>query len=318
MKVRFGYVAISKELKGITTSSRVTYTRYNKLTKKEKHDKLIKVTRSNIEALEAVIKHNIKKDIHFYRISSALIPLATHPDVMWRFESYFRNDFKKIGKLIREHKMRVDMHPDQFNVLNSIKNNVVENTIESLNYHHRVLDAMGLQHEKLILHIGGATNGKDSAISRFVDNYNSLPTVLKNRLIIENDDKVYTIKDVIDISKRVSPKIPIVYDFHHDRCNKVTLTRDMIRIIVDSWVNSVEPIKVHISTGREHDNDRSHSDYININDFIDLANLFKPYTDHLDIMIEAKMKDMAMFKLIDDIKENYPELKWQDTTTLIY
>ena len=83
MRIRIGYVAISKALgKKVTSSSTVTFANYNKILSEEKRlEKLKTVTLSNLEDLEKILKYNIENEIHFYRITSALIPLVTHPEV---------------------------------------------------------------------------------------------------------------------------------------------------------------------------------------------------------------------------------------------
>ncbi|CEH33719.1 UV-endonuclease UvdE [Romboutsia lituseburensis] len=99
MRVRLGYVAIALNLEKVTSSSTLTFARYSKLKEEEKLKKLKDVTYSNIEALEQILNYNIKNNIHFYRITSNLIPLATHPEVLWDYRKYFKGDFEYIGKL---------------------------------------------------------------------------------------------------------------------------------------------------------------------------------------------------------------------------
>lgn len=79
MKIRLGYVAISKKLgKKVTSSSTVTFSNYNKIVlPSKKLEKLQTVAASNLHDLEKIIKYNIENNIHFYRITSALIPLVT-------------------------------------------------------------------------------------------------------------------------------------------------------------------------------------------------------------------------------------------------
>jgi len=79
MIIRLGYVALTKTL-DITTSKTVTYTEYSKNNDLEKVNKTIA---DNLINLEKVIDYNIKNNIHFYRLSSKLIPLATKDDVIF-------------------------------------------------------------------------------------------------------------------------------------------------------------------------------------------------------------------------------------------
>lgn len=119
MKVRLGYVCISKKLgKKVTSSSTVTFANYKKIATPEKRlEKLKSVAASNLNDLATIIKYNIEHNIHFYRITSALIPLNTHPEVGdWSHRKFLKKDFEYVGRLINESNMRVDTHPDEFNV----------------------------------------------------------------------------------------------------------------------------------------------------------------------------------------------------------
>ena len=164
MRIRLGYVAISNVLgKKVTSSGNVTYSTYSKLFSKEKKlNKLKAVTASNFNGLQEIIRYNIKNDIHFYRITSALIPLVTHPEVgYWGHREIFKKDFEYTGKLIRESNMRVDTHPDEFNVINSINKDVVQNTIKNLLRQVEWFEDLDYPEGKMVIHVGGATGGKE-------------------------------------------------------------------------------------------------------------------------------------------------------------
>ena len=51
------------------------------------------------------------------------------------YRKMFKKDFQYIGKLINESNMRVDTHPDEFNVINSVNPAVVESAKNTLNIH---------------------------------------------------------------------------------------------------------------------------------------------------------------------------------------
>ncbi len=312
MVIRFGYVSLSKIEDKVTPNGTMTYKYYQTLTNKQKKLKLEAVTNRNINALFHLIKYNDCHDIHFYRITSNLIPLATHPDVLWDFSQQFGDKLKEIGQFIKARNMRIDMHPDQFNVLNSIHPHVVYNTRVNLEYHHQILSLMGLEEEQLILHIGGKTNGKDLAKDRFIKNFKELPLYLKKRIIIENDDKIFNIQDALEMGHLMN--IPVVFDYHHHKCNSIEDIKP--NAIFQSWENSQFIPKVHLSSSRIGALDRSHSDFIEFVDFCDLINILRKLNRDFDIMIEAKMKDVAMFKLIEDIKREKPTWNFTDKTTL--
>ena len=317
MKIRLGYVAIALNLDKVTSSSTLTYSRYKKINSdSERINKLKEITSSNISALEKILRYNIENDIHFYRITSNLIPLATHPDVMWDYRKYFDKDFKYIGKIIKNSNMRVDAHPDQFNVINSDRESVVENTIKTLDMQVDLFEAMDNEEGKLVIHIGGAKGGKEVAINRFIENLEKVPSRIKERLILENDDKIFSAKDVLYISKIT--KLPMVLDVHHHYCNiEGECVSVFIKPVFDTWNQENIVPKIHFSTPREFINDRKHADYIDAKDFFDFIMLAKDYSNRdFDVMIEAKKKDIALFKLIDDLKILDKNIKFIDKTTI--
>ena len=122
MKIRLGYVSISKTL-DLTCSKTVTYTNFKKDNNFNKIDEIIV---DNLNNLEKIIDYNIKNNIHFYRLTSKLIPLATKTDVVFDYILKYQKIYQKISAKINSNKMRVDVHPDQFCVLNSTKKEVLE------------------------------------------------------------------------------------------------------------------------------------------------------------------------------------------------
>ncbi|MGL6107135.1 UV DNA damage repair endonuclease UvsE [Romboutsia sp.] len=317
MKIRLGYVAIALSLEKTTSSSTLTYARYLKIgSEKERLNKLKEVTYSNIEALEQILIYNIKNNIHFYRMTSNFIPLATHPDVMWDYMKYFKKDFEYIGKIIKGSNMRVDTHPDQFNVINSDKESVVENTIKTLNMQVDLFEAMNYPEGKMVIHIGGAKGGKEEGINRFVKNLEKFPKRISERLILENDDKTFTTEDVIKICRKT--KLPMVLDVHHHDCNNTGEDiGDLLEKVFLTWKDEKLVPKIHFSSPREFENDRKHSDYIDPNRFLKFINLAKESINtDFDVMIEAKQKDLALKKLMKDLKSINSDIKYIDQSTI--
>ncbi len=318
MKIRLGYVAISNALGNkVTSSSNVTYKTYSKLNSQEKRiQKLKSITSSNFNALEKIIRYNIENDIHFYRITSALIPLTTHPEVPnWEYRKIFKKDFEYIGKLIRQSNMRVDTHPDQFNVINSAKDEVVQNTIRNLSRQVEWFEDLNYPEGKMVIHVGGATGGKEAALKRFVDNFKVFPQDIQNRLIIENDDKIYTAKETLSLCEQL--QVPMVLDVHHHNCNNDGENiYDMLGEIFDTWNGQPLPPKIHFSSPKDGELDRKHADYIDADDFINFIENSRVLNTDFDVMLECKEKDIALFKLVDDIKKLKPKYNWIDKTTL--
>lgn len=317
MKIRLGYVAIALNLPKVTSSSSVTYTNYQKLSNDEqKLNKLKQVTLTNLDDLYKILQYNVENSIHFYRITSALVPLATHPDVTgWDYRRIFDVEFPRIGKLIRTNNLRVDTHPDEFNVLNSIKEEVVESTIRNLWSHVHLFEDINYPEGKMVLHIGGAQGGKEEATKRFIKSFQALPNEISNRLMLENDDKSFTASEVLNICKEVGATM--VVDAHHHICNNNGEDLySMLNDIFSTWDKDILPPKIHFSSPKELEKDRKHADFIYAEDFIHFVENAKKIDRDFDVMIEAKMKDKALFQLVKDIKVLRPTWNWIDNTTL--
>lgn len=306
MKVRLGYACITN---CINDSSSSPYT-YSEYLKDGDIDKLDRVIISNLKSLNNIIDYNIKNNIHFYRISSKIIPLATKDDVKFDYTNKYKSYYDTIGKKISDSKMRVDFHPDQFCVLNSAKSDVVSNSVKILEYHYNLLNMLNVNDKILILHVGSSTFGKENSISRFINNFNKLPIYLRKCIAIENDDKVFNVNDVLKISKVTS--IPVVLDYHHHLCNKSDFS---FVDIFNSWGNS--RVKMHFSSPKNKRDYRSHNEYINGDDFINFIEILKKYDRDIDIMLEAKGKDDSLFRLVRYIKYETDYEFIDDTTFLV-
>ena len=306
MNIRLGYACISKTL-DITSSHTITYTNYEKTRNKE--EKLKEITNKNLKNLEEILKYNIKNNIHFYRMSSKVVPLATHPNININLLDIFKKELKNIGKIIKNNNLRVDIHLDEYCVLNSTNPSIVNSTINIIKFYKNMLKTMNIK-SYMILHVGSSAFGIEKSITRFINNFKKLDEESKNMIILENDDKVFKIEDVLKICKKLN--IPMVLDYHHYKCNRIEPIEEHIKEIIDTWKN--ETPKMHLSSKRNNKEFRSHHDYINIEDFIELSNILKKQNKNIDIMIEAKQKDMALFKLIRELK--YKDYKIIDETTI--
>lgn len=310
MIIRLGYACITETLTGITTSSSYTYTNYTKEQNKTKLDRIIK---SNLTDLGKILDYNISNNIHFYRLSSKLIPLATKKEVVFNYLSKYDKYYEYLSKKIEDSRMRVDLHPDQFCVLNSTNKDVIKNSIEILKYHYNILNKLKIKNKVLVLHVGSNAFGKSNSLTRFINNYMTLPKSIRDTIVVENDDKVFNIKDCLYLNEKLN--VPIVLDYHHHFCNNDGINLyDYIEDIFNTWKN-INP-KVHFSSPKNLTKKeiRSHNDYIDSNKFIEFVEDIKHLDYDIDIMIEAKKKDEALFRLIRELKykTNY---KFIDDTT---
>ena len=309
MKIRLGYVSISKTL-DISCSKTITYTNFKK---DENFDKIDKIIVDNLNNLEKIIDYNIKNNIHFYRLTSKLIPLATKKEVIFDYILKYQKYYQKIGEKINNNKMRIDVHPDQFCILNSTKKEVLENSFTILEYHYKILEALNIKNKIIILHIGSSVFGKENSIKRFINNFYKLPDYLQKSIAIENDDKIYNVIDCLNLAKKLN--IPFVLDYHHHICNNDEIDIDKyLRAIFSTWTTTP---KIHFSSPKNQTKKdfRSHHDYINIEDFINFLTKIKHLNIDLDIMLEAKAKDEALFKLVRLLK--YNDYQFIDDTTFL-
>lgn len=298
MRIRLGYVAIATSLDNITSSHTITYSNYKKLGVRRGNEKLCKIIDENLNNLLEILKYNVKNEIYFYRMSSNIFPLATIPELDIDLIDIFKDKLKQIGMFIKDNNMRVDMHVDHYYVLNSINQDVVLSTINILKFYKNIFKAMDIG-GKLIMHIGSKAMGKRESIKRFINNFNMLDEDVKNIIILENDDKIYNIKNTLNLCKKLN--IPMVLDYHHYLCNRGSeKIEDYILEIFNTWNDDIP--KIHFSSPFNKQNYRSHHDYIDIKSFLLFISKIKFCNKDFDIMLEAKAKDEALFRLIRQLK----------------
>lgn len=294
MIIRLGYVSISNTV-NLSTSSSITYTNFST----NKDYKLINNTiKNNLENLIKILNYNATNNIHFYRLSSNIIPLSTHPQVSFDYFDKYQTYYNKISRIINNKQMRVDIHTSNYCIINSEKEEVVSTSIKSLEYYYNLLTYMEIDKPLIILHIGSSKPDKEKALERFINTVKKLPKYLKNSIAIENDDKVFNIEDVLKVSKELN--IPVILDYHHYICNKTKDIDNYLEDIIKSWNN--QRIKMHFSSPKNSKNLRAHNDYIDVDSFIEFLNKLQKYNQNIDIMLEAKAKDEALFRLIRQLK----------------
>ncbi|KAL1936323.1 hypothetical protein VTP01DRAFT_457 [Rhizomucor pusillus] len=246
----------------------------------------------NLRDLKTLIEWNEAHGIKFMRISSELFPFASHDTVGYSLE-YAKDELKQVGELAAKYNHRLTTHPGQYNQLGSPNPTVVARTIKDLTYHASMLDYMGLPPDSImIIHMGGVYGDKEAAMLRFEENYKKLPEQIKRRLVLENDELGYSVSDLLPICQKLG--IPLVLDWHHYSINPGTIEYlpDIIPAINETWTRKGLKPKQHYSESRPGAfsamERRAHSDRV--------VNL-PPVTDDVDLMIEAKDKEQAVFQL---------------------
>jgi UV DNA damage endonuclease len=286
----FGYacinLSISDKFKTITVKSA------NKLTEIELIHKVKNITLHNLNLTYKILQWNIENDIYMYRLTSNLIPLVTHSLLKnwnWWDDQDIIDICNNIKAFVISNNIRISFHVSPFCVINSPRIEVLNSSIEILQYHNTISNMLGIN--ILVLHVGGIYNDKKSAINRFIINFKTLPIDIQNKIVLENDDKSFNVEDVLNICKVLN--IRMCVDFHHDRCfisdNKID---NYLDDIIKTWNDEIP--KCHISSGKDSTTNKSHADYINENDFNYYLNLIN---NNFDVMFESKSKELSILKL---------------------
>lgn len=290
MKHRIGYACINTSIDATTNKT----CRLSNCTP----ERLREIITSNLSGLEEVLKWNFEHNIFLFRISSVIIPFASHEVNQIKWWEEYRDKLQDIGRFIKETRMRVSMHPGQFVNINSPNEDIVKLSINDLEWHARFLDSINANSTcRLVIHTGGVYGDKKSAMERFIKIYKEIPDNIRSRLSLENDDKSYTVWDVLEISYKTG--IPVVFDVLHHQINNTNRKEDDdIGVILEkcfaTWNDITGIPKIHYSTQKPGARSGSHADSINIDDFIEFYSRFKGMD--FDIMFETKDKEKSVLK----------------------
>jgi UV DNA damage endonuclease len=255
----------------------------------------------NLKDVLTMMDWNEKHGIKLFRLSSELFPHKSNPKVVDYSFDFAIDLLKEIGEKSKKYKQRLTFHPGQYNVVGTPNRQSFLQTISDLKYHADVLDLMGLDHNSvMVVHGGGIYDDKEKTLERWCEQYQELPENVRNRLVLENCEKCFSIIDCLRVSKMIN--IPVVFDTHHFECYKDLHPKEdfnepayYMSDILESWKRRGIKPKFHISeqgAGRRG----HHSDYIEtIPEY--LLEIPLKYGVNIDIMIEAKMKEQAILRL---------------------
>lgn len=314
MQINLGYVGNPPTLLDIYSHT-LTFKEFSKYKEDKGIDLLTKRIKLNFKNFEQVLKYNYDNKIKFYRMTHTMFPLLTHPNVNIDYKYVFKDDFERLKKIINNYNIRIDTHPDEFCLLTSINDSVTDNSIKILKFHLEIFKLLGIN-GKCVLHLGSAMPTKEEAIKRFINNFNHLKNELKKLIILENDDKTYTVTDTLTLCEKLN--IPMVLDYHHYNCNHLKNEKidKLLPRIIKTWEHTGLSPKMHFSCPLNAKQKRNHSTYLNYNSFVKFLKLLKPLNTDIDIMLEAKGKDEALFRLVRQLKF-YKDFKVKGTTIIL-
>lgn len=263
---------------------------------------------ANARDIAKMIRWNDKYGIKFMRLSSEMFPFASHDEYGYKLEPFAAETLREVGKVIAELGHRVTTHPGQFTQLGSPRQQVIDNAIRDLEYHDEMLSLLKLPPQQdrdavMILHLGGAYGDKPAAISRFKENYAKLSQSVKKRLVLENDDVVWSVHELLPLCQELN--IPFVLDFHHHNIifdsNQIREgTKDIMDLfpaIIETWSKKGITPKMHYSEpcpdAITRTQRRKHSPRVMT---------LPSCPNNMDLMIEAKDKEQAVFELMRTFK----------------
>jgi len=267
--------------------------------------------------------------IRMYRLSSELAPYLTHPDLP-QFHHQLDEcaaELALVGQMAREAGLRLSFHPSQYVVLNAADATIAARSAAEITAQAQMLEAMNLGPEAVVVvHLGGVYGDKKEAMERFVVRYEELPAVVRQRLVLENDDASYSVVDIHRIHRKTG--LRLVFDYLHflnHNPESLSLT-EALALTLDTWPADVTP-KVHFSSPStamrtvEHTDSGTggrrlvlrppqptqHADFIDPFAFIAFLRQAQGLRD-FDVMLEAKAKDLALLRLRDDLSRFALEL----------
>ena len=281
----------------------------------------------SIGYLDAIFDYLARADIRMYRMSSSLAPYATHPDF-----PQFRGQvegcaeaLRALGAKARDLGLRLSVHPGQFVVLNSEDADVRALAIADLEVQAEILDAMELSGDAVVvLHVGGARGGLEAAADRFLAGFEKLSTRARARLVIENDDRSFSLGTVMGIAERIG--VPVVWDILHHHCHDPERIpdRQALELALSTWPSGITP-KIHYSSPKTATDERTRRSGRRVERSVVMpqlrahADLIDPIGfEHFlgetardfdfDVMLEAKAKNLALLRLRDQLAARHVDV----------
>lgn len=266
--MNIGLVCISEILKDDHKQNAfqtMTRARFNTLSRADAIAQLSSRILHNANLCVKIIEHCSRIGIRHYRISSNLFPLITDPTLSLCYSDLpdwdkIQDTLQQAGDTSRRLGITLSSHPDQFNVLSSFNENTVAKTVLELNHQSRVLDLFGCSQNysaPMCLHLNlSFDSNKESVfdyVSRFDKAFNQCDIGVRQRLVLENEDKGFW--NCENLYKYFKP-FPLVFDNLHDAVNPSRFCH--FNLFKNTWENFT-PV-MHWSEGLS-DKPRSHAEF---------------------------------------------------------
>ncbi|MCX7989594.1 MAG: UV DNA damage repair endonuclease UvsE [Aquificaceae bacterium] len=289
------------EVKGIrvgffcsTADGRITTNRKFRLSNLS-FERVWEAFEKNLKDFKSLLDLSLRLGCGIFRLGSEFIPFASHETFKREWLKPIEEGLVEFSKTLKQYPIRITMHPGQFVVLSSPRRDVVDSSLKELEYHFWLLDTLGVGEEgTVVIHLGGVYGDKQESIKRFKGVLSSNTWLLK-RLVVENDERHYTVKDLLEAEL----PIPIVYDHYHNSLNPSTFEP---KDVLQTWKEKVP--EFHLSSKPEGKHRfGEHGDWIKLEDFLDFVQCFG--SNRVDTVIEAKKKELAVKRLMEDFSRSH-------------
>jgi len=260
-------------------------------------ERLTALIEQNLAELEQILLFNEAHQIELFRIGSSLIPFGSHPVNTLRWWRTHARDFDRLAHIARRSRQRLSLHPSPAAAsLTSVHQRVRDAALAELRYAARVLDLLGQGPEsRVVLHLGGAAPSRPEALDNAHRLLDSMEPELRDRLVLEHDDKVWTARETLALAR--AHGLPMLADNLHNTLEPsepVMPLEELLRESAASWRALDLRPKFHLASQAPGGRPGAHSVRIDPADFrAVVAALDGP----ADLMLEAKDKDLALFEL---------------------
>lgn len=269
--------------------------------KKGKYDeqRITNTYHNNVDCLIRLVPKLNQNDIKSFRMSSNVLPLFDFTGHLAKEDTELLGKFKALGRLFMDNNIRVTCHPGPFCVISSDSDDVIERALTEMEYHAWMFDAMGFPQTPY--HAINVHGGKKGRTDRLVDVINNrMADNVRKRLTLENDERAYSAKELVEVYERTGTAI--VWDSHHHVFYEDGWTMQQAAdACMQTW-GDTKPLQ-HISNtepGLENGSfkdRRKHSWFIHYIPFYQRQLIVE---DKVDVDVEAKGKNLALLKMRKD------------------
>ena len=280
--MRVGYACVNTQLPSSARTTRLA---------NATPERLRELTATNLDALERILRWNAAHGIQVFRVTSNLVPLASHPVHTGAWWDDFADRFRAIGRLIERDEMRLSTHPGQYTVVGSAREHVVAAAVAELEYHARMLATFGLdESHKIVVHLTGDPH-------RFPAGFERLSVDVRARLVLENDER-RSLAEVLQVGEEL--EIPVVCDVFHHELNpsfEGLRTRELVERAAETWRPEDGRPEVHFSTQEPGKRPGAHAETLDDEAFAAFA--AEVGSLPVDCILEVKDKEQSVLRALD-------------------